>query len=322
MKDYTIFYKESFDTQSTINIPVTWDILISTYLLDERVKKVFDVIHSKQKYWLVHDVYDFQKDECPSPKTGVEIFNTLRNDEAESAFISRFIKSLNVQWSKASLCVDITGFIGPTLIFLLLYLKSLGVRKFDAIYSEPDYYSNREETPFSDKNVVEIRQVDGYEGKHVVDNSKDILIIGMGYDYSLINQIAEFKKFSQKIKVFGFPSLKADMYQESILQFYGASEAIGIDISYPDGYYAPANDPFVTASIMSKIINDLKKGKGFNNIYLCPMGTKPQILGFSLFYLSECRGGPVSMIYPYCLKYNKNNSIGLTKIWKYTVEFC
>ena len=63
-----------------------------------------------------------------------------------------------------TIAVDITGFIRPYLIFLTRWLAGCGVRRFDALYTEPVIYGDREETKFSDEVVEEVRQIAGFEG--------------------------------------------------------------------------------------------------------------------------------------------------------------
>lgn len=127
--------------------------------------------------------------------------------------------------------IDITGFIRPYLIFLVRWLAEQGVRRFDALYSEPVIYSKREQTRFSDETVVEVRQIAGFEGTHNPDTSNDYLIIRAGYDHPLIAAVAENKELSRKIQIFGLPSLRADIYQENVLRAYRAEEAVGRHIS-------------------------------------------------------------------------------------------
>lgn len=55
-------------------------------------------------------------------------------------------------------------------------------------------------------------------------------------------------------------------------------------------------------------------------VSLCPLATKAQLLGFALYYLTECRNMPVSVLFPFCASYDRETTKGLTRIWKYTVE--
>ena len=85
-------------------------------------------------------------------------------------------------------------------------------------------------------------------------------------------------------------------------------------------FFAPANDPFVTASVLQSIVKDLEKHESLSNLYLCPVATKAQLIGFTLYYLKECQNLPVSIVFPFCESYAKETSTGLTRTWKYTIE--
>ena len=74
------------------------------------------------------------------------------------------------------------------------------------------------------------------------------------------------------------------------------------------------------ATELSNIFQKEREKKGIINTYLCPLATKPQALGFTLFYLTECQNEAVSIIYPFCRSHAKETSVGISKISKYTLE--
>jgi hypothetical protein len=145
--------------------------------------------------------------------------------------------------------------------------------------------------------------------------------LGAGYDHELIARVAESKEHARKLQIFGLPSLRADMYQENILRAHRASEAIGggEELS-PINYFAPANDPFVTADVLGEIVRAANAKRTITNLYLSPLATKPQVLGFCLYYLAEWRSKPGSMLFPFCRRYSRETTKGLSRIWKYSVE--
>ena len=63
-------------------------------------------------------------------------------------------------------------------------------------------------------------------------------------------------------------------------------------------YFASANDPFVTASTLSRAWREMNARRPVTNLYLCPLATKVQALGFGLFFLSELENSPASIILP------------------------
>ena len=164
--------------------------------------------------------YNYSKGDYPSG----DVFDG--SAEGEAAFISYFWATLPSDASNLRICVDISGFIRPYLIFLVRWLFERGVKSFDAIYSEPVQYHERELTEFSSDVVKEVRQVAGCEGTHVPDIARDLLIIGVGYEDNLIAHVAENKAKATKLQLIGFPSLRADMYQENVLRVRRAEESL------------------------------------------------------------------------------------------------
>jgi hypothetical protein len=314
MIDYTVLYKDELPVETDWPKDVQWDIFVSAYTAAERVRRVYDKVTAKSKHWLVFPEYGFTPGEYP-----VGAFASADRNEAE--YIKTFWEHSIGDAVGRTICIDITGFIRPYLVFLLRWFGEQGVRRFDALYTEPVIYSKREQTRFSDETVVEVRQIAGFEGVHNPDTSNDHLIIGAGYDHQLIAQIAESKEFSQKIQIFGLPSLRADMYQENVLRAYRAEEAVGRHTADESGnYFAPANDPFVMASTLQEIVGRASAWKPITNLYLSPLATKPQVLGFALYYLTECQNTATSLIFPFCEAYDQETSTGVSRIWRYTVE--
>lgn len=318
--NYDIFYKE--------NLPITgnwddkWDIFISAYNLSDRVNDVFEKVEASEKHWLIFPDYDIVPAKIPD--CGIihefEKFNDKdeRRDEAE--IIIEFLGRVNL--SDKSICIDITGFIKPYMMTLVKLLMLRKIKKIDILFTEPKHYSKREKTSFAKGIILETRQIRGFEGIHIPDTSNDILVIGAGYDYELIKEIAKYiDRASKKISIYGFPSLRPDMYQQNILCATLAENAIGRSSSgyENDNHFAPANDPFITAQVLDDIIKRESKIKPISNLYLSPLATKPQALGFILFALFSYPDA--SIIYPITTAHSSETSKGISRIWKYTVEF-
>ena len=315
MPDYSIYYKTQLPVESDWGSGNEWDIFVSAYMNDERVQRAFDRARAPMKRWIVLPEYQYPSGSL----SGGDVFVGVPSDEA--TYVRAFWDTLGPDASKLSVCIDITGFIRSYLLFFIRWLFENGVRKFDVIYSEPIRYVKQEQTLFSDIAVEEVRQVAGYEGQHVPDVKNDLLIIGAGYEDHLISHVATNKDNAQKILLFGFPSLRADMYQENVLRAHLAEESVGAraeDASRT--FFAPANDPFVTADVLHNIVTKMNERAKITNLYICPISTKPQALGFALFYLTERLNGPTSLIFPFCKTYSPETSAGITRIWKYTVE--
>ena len=315
MKDYTIFYKRELPVTGLWSGDEKWDLLISAYTPAERTQRVFDAADATHKWWLLFPEYGYS----PAAHPAGSVFH--HESENEAHFVSEFWKVLPPGAAASRICVDITGFIRPYLIFLVRWFLEKGIKRFDAIYSEPVQYQKRELTEFSGDIVGEVRQVAGCEGIHVPDVSKDVVIIGAGYEDNLISHVSEDKSKATKLELIGFPSLRADMYQENVLQVQRAEEALGASVDDETrSFFAPANDPFVAATELSKIVTDWETRKGITNLYVCPLSTKAHVLGFALFYVTERRGSPTSVIFPFEERYSQNTSTGVARIWRYSVE--
>ena len=315
MLDYTIFYKTTLPIDTEWTKDNSWDIFISAYNSSDRVQKVFDKAKAKVKHWLILPDYEYDKNDYPSGK----VFCPPHKHESE--FVQEYVSESKVKdFANLKVCVDITGFIKPYMMYLLKWFMEQGLNRLDVIFSEPADYAKKEDTRFSNEVVSEVRQVAGFEGSHVTDVSNDVLILGAGYDDVLITEVAESKKNSKIIQLFGLPSLRSGMYQENVLRANRAAESVGVGIdSQHNIYFAPANDPFVTASVLREIVEENSK-KQITNLYICPLSTKAQALGFTIYYLTECRDKAISMIYPICESHSQETSKGVSRIWKYVVE--
>jgi hypothetical protein len=289
---YSLFTRREYSLDQLKGREPT-DVFLSAFNTSDRVKCVFESTNAACKCWVVHNEYNFEPGELPIGG----IFKSDKRSEAEFVLelIDHIVSIAKRPISELTICVDITGFMRPHILFLLRVFESLGVRQFDVLYSEPERYSKKENTTFSEGSL-EVRQIAGFEGTNSSDQSNDFLIIGSGYDHRLIKSVAEHKDKTDKVQIFGLPSLRADMYQENVLRAEKAADAIGSNKTFDgDKYFAPANDPFSTAGIVSEIVRRREKMGTITNLYLSPLATKPQALGFGLYYLGECMGRNASI---------------------------
>lgn len=318
--DYTIYYKRKFD--STDDITADYDLFISAYNSSSRVNEVFEKINSKEKHWLIFSEYNYEGVEIPKETENVKSFQYASAGN-EGEFIRQYYEQNNER-IVGKICVDITGFLRPHLVFFIRYLKHVYKGSIDFLYSDPESYKDKEETSFT-SNFTEVNQISGCEGIHNPETHNDILIIGSGYDDKRISDVAKSKAEAKKVQLFGFPSLQPDMFQQNILSAYKAEEesmTAGDSFVHSNStMYAPANDPFVTAQTLSDFVKKESRNKEIGNLYLCPLSTKAQTLGFALFYVTECLDKPVSMIFPYCGSYERETTVGISKVWIYTLEF-
>jgi hypothetical protein len=311
--DYSLYYRNEITLDQQWE---KWDLFISAFNISERLEKVYDKVDAAEKYWLIFPEYKFDQEELPINENYLAL-----NGSNESEHIKSLLEKVNLSdYKDKRICVDITGFMRPQLLFLLFYFKHVGVKRIDFIYSEPSSYVKRENTNFSFGSVLETRQILGYSGVGESSEGRDLLIIASGYDTNLINKVAQYKENAEIVHIFGFPSLRPDMYQENILRTVAAANSFTGN-SIIDPLYAPASDPFVTADVIHSYIRTNLCLQKYRHIYISPLSTKAQTLGIGLVYLNEYENSHVSLIYPYTESYAKETSLGLVKMWRYTVEF-
>ena len=312
---FEYFYKEKLPSDETWPEVHSWDVFISSYNSSERVNSVFNKASAKQKCWIIAPEYEYLEEEYPD---NGDVYVSGKRQESE--FINDIFTSLDLDLTKTSLCIDITGFMRPHLLYLIRYLAFHKVTKFDVLYSEPGQYKKKDETTFSDGPVVQVRPIAGYEGQHVENGKNDLLLLGVGYDHELVKQIVEYKDYAHIATLWGFPSLRADMFQENILRASKAGDAVFSGDWQHNRYYAKANDPFLTADKLREIIQIHEQKEKISNLFLSPLSTKPQVLGFALFYVFDWIDKGSSIIFPFCDSYSRETSTGISAIWKYTVE--
>jgi hypothetical protein len=304
--DYTKFYKSSFNPEREFNCP-RYDLFLSAYDECDRTLIPYQKVQAKEKIWLLFPQYRYNGS---VPTDGV-YFN---NGKSEAEYYRDFIKRYGNTLCGKSICVDSTGFLRPHLAFLVAYFNYIGVKQFDVLYTEPGMYSKADETSFS-INIDCVRTVEGCTSNPIIaEEMNDVLIVCSGYDEKLFAAVASDKSNCKyKYHIIGFPSLQADMYQESMLRFYNIKESIGSSMRQ----FAPAFDPFVTAQTIDDIIKQIPNP---TNIYLSPLSTKPQTLGMVLYYLYNKREKAINVLFPFCMEYTSGHTTGVKRTWRYTVE--
>lgn len=313
MTNYDIYFREEF-----YDIPADkkWDVFISAFNLSARVNKVYDDITADLKYWFIFPEYDFSTEDIPEDPN-----NVILPSGAESKQLMHADKIIDFKsMVDLDVCIDITGFMRPQLLFFMQQLKHSGFTNFDVIYSEPARYSRGSSTKFSNGSVYETRPIHGYYGVNNIGRGRDLTIIAAGYDKSLISRVAQYSENSEIVQLIGFPSLRPDMYQENMMQVVSSSDSLS-ELPKDNIIFSPAADPFETASVISRYIKETNSLDKYDNIYISPLSTKPQSLGVGLMHLLEFSETNVSVIYPYTTGYSKETSEGISKIWLYHIEY-
>lgn len=313
--DYSLLRRQEFAPHEVAALP-NWDVFISAFNKSERVNTVFAAVGAARKDWVVHPEYDFRNNEVPGP-TG----NVFRGGRDEADFWLDYFEWADLRsWPlTSSVCIDITGFMRPHLMLLPRLLHHHGFSRLHVIYSDPLAYQSGDRTVFTQGAVTRVGQVRGFEGLHVPDSGEDdLLVLGAGYDSELIRRVAEDKRGTRKLQMFGLPSLQPHMYEENRLRAAAAEEAMG-PLAGDSLLFAPANNPFATAQELHDRLA-LETRRPVSNLYLSPLATKPQALGFALYYMCERVGTATSIIFPYAEHYSHETSVGLARISLYELE--
>ena len=296
-----------------------WDYLLSAYDETDRVREPFEKIQASEKQWIVHEEYDIAPGELPGQPV-------LLSSSVRPPGVLQFVREHANALRSKSVCIDATGFVRPHLLVLLWALKDAGITRFDVLYSDPIRYVADELTEFAAGPVESVDQVPGYAGFHHASSrrSQDLLVIGAGYDYEQIARACDEKLSTRRYVLTGLPSLRPHMYQESVLRINRARNSIG-ELAPDQRLYAAANQPFAVARIVSDLLQREAReaevqGRVPGNVYLCPVGPKPHVIGFAILYLRELTDSPVSIIYPFRERYSKKTSEGHLRTWQFRVE--
>ena len=200
----------------------------------------------------------------------------------------------------------------------MTYLRSQGIAHFDVLYTEPTHYARKADTTFAERISI-VKQVEGFEGSHQTDVSNDVLLLGVGYDHVPMARAILHKDNARLVQLHSLPSLSADMYHESLLRLGRVSSVSGRP-NDESVYFASANDPFVIADTLSRAWREMNARRKVTNLYLCPLATKVQALGFGLFFLTELQNSAASIILPSVESYSRETSTGVGRSWLYPIH--
>ena len=309
---YSLFKRKALRSVGELAHSGPWDIFLSAYNEEDRINLVFDAVRASKK--VLFNLPDYQSNLTTLPNSILAL-----SGDKESEIVTEMISKGKVG-KGAKICIDATGIVRQYLPALMKHLQVNEISTFDMLYSEPARYGDKESTRFSSTELMEVRQVLGFEGNHDTDTSRDVLIIGAGYEHRLISAVSDSKNHAEKRVIFAFPSMRADMYQESVLSTYLSRESLGSK-AVEKPYFAPAYDPFVTAETVQSIVSELEQRKdGVSNLYLAPVSSKPMTIGFALYYLLEKVESATSIILPFTTSYSNRSAFGIGRIWIYHVE--
>lgn len=291
-----------------------YDLFLTALNDSQRVHALADAVRATRKVWLVHDEYGYAEDELPA---GEVVHASHGSNPAESWAQVLDALAVSTPLSEVSIAIDITGMMRLHIVMLPFALKSVGVSNVTVFYSDPDSYKLGEKTTFTRGPVERVGLVPGMEGEHSNHPSPhDALIVGAGYDHSLITAVVEDKPNAEHVVLLGLPGLQPHMYQESMLML--ANSTNSIRHHRPASHiYAPANDPFATAHEIATKVEALGE---LDHLYLSAVGAKPHVLGFAWYYWCEGVSRNASFLVPFAEKYARETSKGAAAVHEYILE--
>lgn len=313
---YLSFYKKVYSPNDLEHIG-KYDLIISTDTDNLRISCVAKKLKCDCLAKLCFSEYDnsiYDRQNAFSLET-----------QEENIYIQEFLSWLTKRYKIDNLgdkliAIDVTGFITPYLFYLILVLFNLNnVEVIDLFYTEPTQYIDGDRTVFLDGSS-QLKPVKGYTMGNNPISDDMMLVLGTGYDRSVIHRINN-QVNCKKHYIFGLPSTQPDMYFQNIYNVYSVDKTIA-DLSKERVSYASAVDPFHNASTLDSVVSKLDKQI---SVSLCPIGSKPQAVGFLLYYLvnlykDQDNQHLLNIVYPYSDRHNNKCSTGISKIWQYRLD--
>lgn len=206
--------------------------------------------------------------------------------------------------------IDISCFTKPYFYYLLKLLKErFQVSNLNVFYTEPRSYRFQKglfglfRTSIG---PISVREIPGYPGQENRESKRKLIIL-LGFDSDLSNEITEDVSPNETIVVNGFPSYSPKFKDISLV----ANEKL-LSVSSIKVQYAKANNPFDVYNLLDSIKKESLVEGTFLNI--APLGTKPMALGACLFALHN---PDVRVVYPLPDKYEDKYSDECWASWVY-----
>jgi hypothetical protein len=228
-----------------------------------------------------------------------------------SSCLNDLEQSLQSITSATKIAIDISCFTKPFFFFLIKLLRDkYNITSLEAYYTEPDSYifPKRLFNSFhSSSGPLTVNEIPGFTGIES-RNAKRILVILLGFDGDLSQEINEDVSPSKTILINGFPGYAPKFKDISLV----INEKLTSNKDFKL-HYARANNPFEVYNLLDKIRK--QNDKSFINI--APLGTKPMALGACLFAIHNPN---VRIVYPAPEQYEKLTTNSCSHSWKYEIH--
>lgn len=208
------------------------------------------------------------------------------------------------------IAIDISCFTKPFFFYLIkLFREKYKIKYIDIFYTEPETYifpKGLFSSYHSSSGPLTVREIPGFTGLET-RNDKRILIILLGFDGDLSQEINEDVSPTKTMLVNGFPGYAPKFKDISLV----INEKLTSNKDFKI-YYARSNNPFEVYNLLDKIKQE--NSKSFLNI--APLGTKPMALGACLFAIHNPN---VRIVYPTPEAYEKTTTENCLHSWRYEI---
>lgn len=209
-----------------------------------------------------------------------------------------------------TVAIDISCFTKPFFFYLIkLFREKFKTRFIDTYYTEPESYifpKGLFSSYHSSSGPLTVREIPGYNGLES-RNDQRILIILLGFDGDLSQEINEDVSPTKTLLVNGFPGYAPKFKDISLV----TNEKLTSNKDFKI-YYARSNNPFEVYNLLDKVKNE--NLKSFINV--APLGTKPMALGACLFAIHNPH---VRIVYPIPEAYEKTTTENCLHSWRYEI---
>lgn len=228
-----------------------------------------------------------------NPLDGMDKFQSLCND-------------IGINLDGTNITVDMTTFTKQYLLVLLKFIEKQNPKSVRLLYTEPEDYSVKWKKPLS-YGLIDIVSVPTYGG-HFYPEKENLLILQLGYEGDRAYGIWERFNPHKTLILIGRPSFR-DSWEGRVEKF---NEKLISKLPEDSIIYIPTLDPFEVSKALDKLIDQYLKRF---NIYLSPLGPKPQVTGA---YLSIRKHPDVQIIYAIPKSHEEEYfSKKVGKIWEY-----
>lgn len=278
--DYCFISKGTEDRAYTIIERYSETILADNFLLfDSRRKTESFSASENERYNRINNILSAQSG------TNIQIIS-VEDSKLGVVLSAKKIKSI----SRAAVDISSMNFweIGDILYYLVRILQ---VDYLDVFYTEPGIYSYLEDdiTKYKHKEIkVSYNYPPNYLSTKTTQEN-EIFVAELGFQRNVLKLMKDLYEVSDWYSINGFPSYYPKAKDISLAN---NSDYLS-DVAISHRFSSEANNPFICYNTLC----DIKAASGDSFMTICPLGSKPMILGTCLYVLKH--QADTRIVYPY-----------------------